>query len=360
MFLKYINKYFLKRILKNTFAFQINKKTMKNFNIKPAVVKISIICLSFVFLSWGIFGHEHINNAAVMALPKPLQTFFYNHIDFITQESTVPDLRKYTLKDKDENPRHYIDVENFGSFDSIPHQFDVAKKKYDEKFLASNGILPWYIQDVMTKLTKAFKDKRKTEILFLAADLGHYIGDANMPLHTSANHNGQLTNQKGIHALFESAIPEMFGKNYNYHTAEAQYVADINAAVWAMIKDSHSFVEPLLLTDRKLREMYTTDKLYETDINGAISKNKFNDYIFSKEYIANLHKDLNGMVEKQIRKSIVTTSNFWYTAWVNAGKPNLDDLDLDELTDRNAKRLKQDLKLWEKGKLFGLESEKDF
>ena len=78
--------------------------------------------------------------------------------------------------------------------------------------------MPWYIQDIMTKLTKAFKDKRKTEILFLAADLGHYIGDAHMPLHTSANHNGQLTNQKGIHALFESAIPEMFGKNYNYHT----------------------------------------------------------------------------------------------------------------------------------------------
>lgn len=333
---------------------------MKNFKIKPTIIIASIICVAFFTLSWGIFVHERINNAAVMALPKPLQTFFYNHIDFITQESTIPDLRKYTLNDKAEHPRHYIDIENFGSYDSIPHQFDTAKKKYDEKFLSSNGILPWYIQDVMTKLTKAFKDKRKTEILFLAADLGHYIGDAHMPLHTSANHNGQLTNQKGIHALFESAIPEMFGKNYNYHTGEAQYIDNIELATWAMVQDSHSLVEPLLLIDRKLREKYTEDKMYLIDENGTIVKNKFNDLIFSKDYKTDLHEALNGMVEKQIRKSIIATSNFWYTAWVNAGKPNLDNLDMKEQTDRNSKRLKQDLKLWKKGILFGLESEKDF
>jgi hypothetical protein len=44
----------------------------------------------------GIVGLK-INKAAVMALPKPLQVFFYNHIDFITQESTVP-FRKSVLK----------------------------------------------------------------------------------------------------------------------------------------------------------------------------------------------------------------------------------------------------------------------
>lgn len=44
---------------------------------------------------------------------------------------------------------------------------------------------------------------RKDEILFLAGDLGHYLGDAQMPLHTSLNHNGQLTGQTGIHAFFE-------------------------------------------------------------------------------------------------------------------------------------------------------------
>jgi hypothetical protein len=36
----------------------------------------------------------------------------------------------------------------------------------------------------MMARTQAFKDKRKSEILFIAAELGHYIADAHMPLHT--------------------------------------------------------------------------------------------------------------------------------------------------------------------------------
>jgi hypothetical protein len=333
---------------------------MKKFKLKQRVLTFSAITIAFVSLSWGIFGHEHINNAAVMALPKPMQTFFYNHIDFITQESTVPDLRKYTLRDKAEGPRHYMDMENFGSVDSIPHSFEDAKKKYTEKFLNDNGFVTWYIQEIMTKLTKAMKDKRKTEILFLAADLAHYIGDANMPLHTSANHDGQLTNQKGIHSMFESRMPEMFGKDYNFYTGEAKYIDNVEKATWDMIKDSHSQVEPLLLIDRTLRAGFAPENIFDKDEKGNPAKNKFGDLIYSKEYVTQLHKALNGMVEKQMRKAIVSTADFWYTAWVNAGKPNLDELDSKEMTKRNAKNLKSDLKLWKTGKLFGLESENDF
>jgi hypothetical protein len=333
---------------------------MKNFKLKQRVLTFYAISIAFVSLSWGIFGHEHINNAAVMALPQPMQTFFYNHLDFITQESTVPDLRKYTLRDKAEGPRHYMDIENFGSVDSIPHSFEEAKKKYTEKFLNDNGFVAWYIQEIMTKLTKAMKDKRKTEILFLAGDLAHYIGDANMPLHTSANHDGQLTNQKGIHSMFESRMPEMFGKDYNFYTGGAKYIDNVEKAIWDMVKDSHSQVEPLLLIDRNLRESFAKDKIFDLDEKGNIAKNKYNDPIYSKEYVTQLHKALNGMVEKQMRKAIVSTADFWYTAWVNAGKPNLDELDSKEMTKRHKKNLKNDLKLWKTGKLFGLESENDF
>jgi hypothetical protein len=327
--------------------------------IKTTFFTFFVISIAFITLSWGIFGHEHINNAAVMALPKPLQTFFYNHLDFITQESTVPDLRKYVIKDKAEAPRHFVDIENFGAFDSIPLPFEEVKKKYDEKFLTNNGILPWYIQETMTKLTKAFKEKKKTEILFLAADLAHYIGDAHMPLHTSANYDGQLTNQKGIHAVWESRLPQLFGKDYNFFTGEAKYVENVEKATWDIIKDTHSFVEPLLATDRKLRDSFAGDSMFEKDENGIAIKNKYNEMQYSKEYVSQLHAAMNGMVEKQMKKAIAATSNFWYTAWVNAGKPNLDDLDSKELTKRNSKNLKNDLKLWKQGKLFGLTSEKE-
>ena len=332
---------------------------MKNFKIKPTLIALSTALVAFLAISWGVIGHERINRAAVLALPAPLQTFFYNHIDYITQESTVPDLRRNVLNDKMEPPRHYFDMENFGDVSTFPKTMEEARKKYDDKFLDKNGILPWHIQDMMTKLTKAFKDKRKNEILFIAADLGHYIGDAHMPLHTSDNHDGQNTNQKGIHSLWESRLPELFVKDYKLNVAQGQYIENVDQAIWALMADTHSLVEPLLAADRKLRNATAENKMYVTDANGVVVKNKYGGMLYSDEYAARFHTELNGMVENQMKKAITATSSFWYTAWVNAGKPDLSKLDTKELTKRNRKFLRKDSKTFEHGKLFGLIYDKE-
>lgn len=332
---------------------------MKNFRMKPRLVAFVALGIGFLTLSWGIVGHERINKAAVMALPHPLQVFFYNHIDFITQEASVPDIRKYALNYKDENPRHYFDMENFGSADSLPQTMEEVKKKYDAKFLNTNGILPWYIEEMMVKLTKAFKDKNRAEILFLAADLGHYVGDAHMPLHTSANHDGQLTDQKGIHSLWESRLPELFAKNYKLNVPQAQYYPDVHKATWDMINDTHTLVQPLLDVDKKLRTSTPENQIFEMDAAGKVLKSKYNTPIFSDEYSKKLHKELNGMVEKQMKKAIAATASFWYTAWVNAGKPDLSDLDAPAVTQRNNQALKDDLKLFQSGDLFGMKNQND-
>lgn len=328
--------------------------------MKKIILVFSLVLSSVFLVSWGTFGHEHINRAAVFALPAPVQTFFYNHIDFITQEATVPDLRKYTLNDKAENPRHFIDLENFGSLDSIPKTMADIKNKYDEKFLNQNGILYWYVQDLMEKLTKAFKEKKKTEILFIAADLGHYLGDAHMPLHTSANYDGQMTNQKGVHALWESRLPEMYGTTFNYNTSGAKYIDNVQTEIWNIILHSHKLKDTLLSVDVELKKKFTEDKVFKVDGNGKVIKNKYGQPIFSDEYAAAFNTALNGMVEKQMRASVQATANFWYTAWVNAGKPDLSGLDPADLTKRNSKQFKQEYKLWKQGKLFGIESEKEF
>lgn len=327
--------------------------------MKPRLIAFIALGLGFLTLSWGIVGHERINKAAVMALPRPVQVFFYNHIDFITQEASVPDIRKYALNYKDENPRHYFDMENFGPVDSLPQTMEAAKKKYDAKFLNDNGILPWYIEDLMVKLTKAFKDRNRAEILFLAADLGHYVGDAHMPLHTSANHDGQLSDQKGIHSLWESRLPELFAKNYKLNVPEAQYYPDVHKATWDMIHDTHSLAQPLLDIDKKLRTTTPEGQVFKLDADGKVLKSKYNTAIFSEEYAQKLHKELNGMVESQMRKAISATASFWYTAWVNAGKPDLSTLDAPAVTQRNNQALRDDLKLFQSGDLFGMKNQND-
>ena len=64
-----------------------------------------------------------------------------------------------------------------------------------------------------------------------------------MPLHTTVNYDGQLTNQKGIHAFWESQMTEMFGKNFNYNSGEAVYIPDVNAEIWSMLNHTHSLAE---------------------------------------------------------------------------------------------------------------------
>jgi len=333
------------------------KKTIITF------LSVSFLSVSSIFLlSWGTWGHQHINNAAVFALPGSMRQFFYNHIDFITEESVIPDVRKYTINDKAEFSRHYIDLESFQASpaDSLPQAMKEATAKYDSKFLDKNGILPWYMMEVMQKLTKAFQDKKKAEILFLAADLGHYLGDANMPLHTSLNHDGQLTDQKGIHAFFESQLPEQFGNNYNFYTGDAVYIKDVQKEVWRIIMASHKLADTLLLTEKKLKSSFDTGKIYMKDAAGNIVKNKYNQPVHSYEYAKAFHDALNGMVERQLREAVAATANFWYTAWVNAGSPDLNELDEASLTKRNSKNYSKDYKRWEKGRLFGFKIDKEF
>lgn len=329
--------------------------------IQFRILLVSAFFTSLVFFSsWGTFGHEHINKAAVFALPDSMQLFFYNHIDYITQESTVPDLRKYTMLDKTETPRHYIDLEKFGNADSIPRNYAEASIKYKPEFLMEFGILPWHIQDMMEKLTKAFKNKRKTEILFLAADLAHYLGDAHMPLHTTFNHDGQLTDQRGIHALWESRLPEMFGREYNYHVAMATYIPDVQKNTWELILHSYKLADTLLLADKQLRKKFTKDKIFKLNEKGEVIKNKFNQNVFTDAYATQFHEALNGMVENQLRSAISCVSSYWYTAWVNAGRPNLNDLDPDYLNESNKEKIKGELRTLKFGKLLGIESEKEF
>jgi hypothetical protein len=322
--------------------------------MKKTILIIAALAGSITLaFAWGAWGHQHINRASVFALPGEMRPFFYNHIDFITEESVIPDLRKYTINDKAEFPRHYIDLELYGEgpVSGLPQTMADARKVYADTFLNKAGILPWYIQEMEEKLTKAFRSGRRAEILFLAADLGHYIGDAHMPLHTALNHNGQLTGQKGIHGFWEGQLPEMFGEGYNLNAGPAHYIENITKETWQMIDSTHQLAERLLAADRELAAGLPKDSIYVLDSTGKILANQFGDLVHSREYALKYHERLQGMIEQQLRRAISETSSYWYTAWVNAGKPDLSKLDPEELTERNKKNLAKDLRLWQDGKV---------
>ncbi|WP_165370425.1 zinc dependent phospholipase C family protein [Hymenobacter persicinus] len=311
--------------------------------------------------AWGTWGHQRINRAAVLALPPALRTLFYNHIDFMVEESVIPDLRKYTINDRAEFPRHFIDLEDYGPgpISQLPQTSKEAYAKYDPAFLDKSGRLPWYIQDMMGKLTQAMKNGRKDDILFIAADLGHYLGDAVQPLHTSANHDGQLTGQKGIHAFFESQLVEQFGSSYNFKVAQPK-VIDPVAETWRILAQSHAAADTLLSIEKTLAAATPAAQVYAVDAQGQIKKNVFNSQVHALPYATSYHTALKHMVERQLRTATQAAADYWYTAWVNAGKPDLAKLDTEYTTRSNAKNLKTELKLIQKGKLVDFSSFPEF
>lgn len=299
-----------------------------NFGKKTRLSIIILVFLSPILISWGTIGHENINRLAVLSLPKPLITFFYSHIDFIVTGASVPDMRRYTLEDKSEVPKHYIDLENFGPIDSIPVSLHEAQRKYGKDFLQKNGILPWCIEETMNKLTKAFKEKRKNEILFLAADLGHYIADAYTPLHTTVNYDGQLTNQKGIHDFWESKLINCLNVNLINHSVKPVLITDIHKENWQIIQHSNSLVDSILLIDKDLRIKHSVQ----------------ND-IYSEEYAHEYCLLARGMPERQMRLAANSIASYWFTAWVNAGKPDLSELDNIPQSHTSSGNLKKELRL---------------
>lgn len=138
---------------------------------------------------------------AVFALPPPMFGFYKHHIDFITEHAVDPDKRRYAVEG--EAARHFIDLDRYGEnpFDSIPKKWKDAVAKFGEDSLMAHGIVPWQIERSYYQLTKAFREHNLEKILKYSAEIGHYIGDAHVPLHCTQNYNGQLTDQHGIHGF---------------------------------------------------------------------------------------------------------------------------------------------------------------
>ncbi|MCC6691550.1 MAG: S1/P1 Nuclease [Bacteroidia bacterium] len=299
---------------------------------------IFIAFILFVFLapfaySWGFFAHKRINYMAVFTLPSEMIGFYKKHIHFISEHAVDPDRRRYT--NANEGPRHYIDIDHFGPspFDSVPEKWTDAVTKYSEDTLKVYGTLPWNLDLMMYNLSDAFKKQDAQKILRTSTELGHYIADAHVPLHTTQNHDGQLTNQKGIHAFWESRIPELMADNYNYFVGKAKYVDKPHELIWQIIRQSHTEVDSVLGFEAQLNEQYAPDKKYAIE-----SKRKKSVKTYSEAYTRAYNKMLNGMVERRMCAAVYTIGCFWYTAWVNAGQPDLNKLDDKMVTDPVVKK----------------------
>ncbi|MDR4988852.1 MAG: zinc dependent phospholipase C family protein [Bacteroidales bacterium] len=313
------------------------KKQYATMGLASLLMGCFMLIFSLPGLSFGFFAHRSINRMAVFALPPEMIGMYKQNIEFISERSIDPDKRAHAMPG--EAPRHYIDIDHFGDdpFALMPRKWADAVEVFTEDTLQLYGVLPWHIDVMMHRLRRAFLSNDMDQILLMSAHLGHYTADACTPLHTTKHYNGRTPEERGIHALWESRLPELFSKQYTFLTGRADYVHSPLDRAWELIEISHLKVDTIYQVFDSLMTHFPHDRIFAYEMRGqALNR------VYSRDFSEAFHDALKGMVERQKQLAAKATADFWFTAWVDAGQPDLKPFQNRRISRRTLRLLEQE------------------
>ena len=193
---------------------------------------IVLSCLVFTpktGLAWGNEGHRLINRLAASNLPADAPSFLRSEAALSEIEYLGPEPDRWRSPAEPElvaaqAPEHFIDLEPADALGPIPHK----RLDFEASVFASGqrpekiGLQPWEATEVWERLKAALREYRRLlaehqdtraveqAAIFYAGWLGHYVGDASQPLHTTIQYNGWVgpnpngyTTDHKIHWQFE-------------------------------------------------------------------------------------------------------------------------------------------------------------
>jgi hypothetical protein len=309
---------------------------------------ILLLVIIVICGSWGFLVHRTVNQLAVYELPEQMRYFFYKNRDYLVKEAPGPDMRRNS--DPAEGPRHFIDIEAYGDSAAwkMPLHEEDAIRKYSFDTLKRYGYVPYEVLRMKGLLTAAFRKGDKDSILFYAADLGHYIGDANVPLHTTTNYDGQLSGQKGLHNLWESTIPDLEFSHYNFTDGHsAHYLSDPASAIWGAVRRSYSLLKDVFDQEKEVSKQFTDSTKYHMIMYYGRRTRAYT-AAFAEAYNARLGHTVND----QLLHSADLIADFWYTAWVDAGSPVLNGSLSAEATQKDKQEYEDEYKAYKENKLL--------
>ena len=271
-----------------------------------SLIRYSIlVVLLFALGSWGEKAHRMINSSCVDYFPKELNGL-KGWSPVLADHGSDVDQRKKI--DKNEFVRHFIDIDIYDDFISahqMTEDFDAACNKYGKGKVMKNGTLPWVTDSTYQVLVKNFKTRNWDQAVLTAADLGHYVGDGFMPLHITANYNGQLSDQTGIHRRYEETMIDKYIGNVSFKTSRIKKVAGIPTFIFRYLYRNYSYMSLLLKADRQAYEQ---------------SGQQYNEI-----YYESLWKETSLFTTRLLQESSKALARLIYSAWLEAGKPKIPD-----------------------------------
>jgi len=217
--------------------------------MKKLLRLVFLLSITTLLCSWGGNGHYLISYSSSSFMPQDLLSIT-DWANELGDHASDADARKSW--DPTEAPRHYINFEVFPNWSTtrrVVETVDSANMVYGASFLETNGYLPYATITTFNALVDAFSRDDMTDIIYYAADLGHYVGDGHMPLHLTENYNGQLTDQDGVHSRIESTMVNTYLSQIQITGGNARYVTNVNSYIFNYTYNSFIYVDSLLAND---------------------------------------------------------------------------------------------------------------
>lgn len=257
---------------------------------------------SHVAYAWGPAAHRLVNGWAIETLPPEIRPFFEADRQALLDHANDPD--EWIKKDHYERMRHYIYLDKYGLFPylSLPHVLRAATEKYGAGHISRTGMLPWQIGSYSLKLTNDLRAQKWDDARLDAAVLGYYVADAHDPLHTTQNYDGQLTEQTGLEVRFGGGLVEKYKNFFMFRPQDAAKIDDPTEYAFQMALESNTWVDRILLEDRRAK-----DDLID----------------YNDDYFDRFYSQIGSTVMREINGAAHDAGSYWYSAWLNAGKPPL-------------------------------------
>ena len=254
-----------------------------------------------------------MNNKAVDSLratAPQLYRFYHAQRQYLIDHSLDPD--NWRRFDRSEGPRHYLNIDNYGSeapFPALPRDRKKADALFGKAFIIKGGLAPWTIEHRYRLLVAAFRRRDARDIVFQSAILGHYVGDVHVPVHATANYDGQLTKQKGLHGRFESEMVDRSIDESQLEIAGARRIANPTDAAFNWIIDSWKMCEPV----------------FKADLDASAK-----DALYGTEYYEIFTPRALPIAKSRLESAASDLGSLWYSAWLEAGRPALPRLKTSE------------------------------
>ena len=267
-----------------------------------------VLCVAVLFLAlpssfgWGDGAERMIVDKAVDALPDQMLPFFQANRAYLEQHVTDPlDAEQRTPT---EESKGFIQLDHYGAypFASLPRTYTAAVAKFGRRQLDARGLLPWQVGLYSKRLTDSLRARNWDDAKLSAAILAHYVAASHDPFKSTMNTDGALSNQPGVSGRFGVGLVDRYQRFFFLKPNEATFIRDPTDHAFEMSLDAHSWLENILIADRRAHEGITG---------------------YTSEYYDRFYAQVGAVLIRQLSDASTDVGSYWMTAWINAGRPQL-------------------------------------